>query len=159
MRSKSAKSSLVSKPKKSTSDVCKKQQTSKSKANKSVPIPEPLPGTSGLNNSGYALNLESEDTGSDFSVEDDDQVKCCICDKWQPDALKTIADVTFVEWAECDQCRHWTHLRFCSTIRHVVEGSEFRCPHCVPQVSLAIVLKIVYKNSILFSVQSFCCFR
>ena len=72
-----------------------------------MPIPEPLPGTSGLNNSDYALNLESEDTGSDFSVEDDDQVKCCICDKWEPDALKTIVDVTFVEWAECDQCRHW----------------------------------------------------
>ena len=66
-----------------------------------MPIPEPLPGTSGLNNSGYALNIESEDTGSDFSVEDDDQVKCCICDKWEPDALKSIADVTFVEWAEC----------------------------------------------------------
>ena len=100
-----------------------------------MPIPEPLPGTSGLNNSDYALNLESEDTGSEFSVEDDDQVKCCIFDKWEPDALKTIADVTFSEWAECDQFRHWTHLRFCSTIRHVVEGSEFRCPHCVPQVS------------------------
>ena len=46
--SKSAKSNPVSKPKKSTSDVCKKQQTSKSKAKKSVPTPEPLPGTSGL---------------------------------------------------------------------------------------------------------------
>ena len=97
-------------------------------------ISEPLPSTSGLNKNGGAINLEPvENTESEYST-DDDQVKCCVCSLWEPEALKTIPDVRFVDWAKCDLCTHWTHLRFCSAVRHVDEGSEFRCPHCLSQV-------------------------
>ena len=58
-------------------------------------IPEPLPGTCGLNKIDDAINLElAGDTGSDFSVDDEYHVRCC--DKWEPEALQTMADVTFV---------------------------------------------------------------
>ena len=146
--SKSPKSKPVSKPKLTKSNVTKKQPVSKTvslsatMSNKSkgktsktpAVISEPLPGTSGLNKHGGAINLEpAEDTESDYSL-DDDQVKCCVCDLWEPEELKRMADVTFVEWAECDFCKHWTHLRFCSAVKQVAEGNEFRCPHCLPQV-------------------------
>ena len=146
--SKSSKSKPVSKPKLTKSNVTKKQPVSKTVSPSSTMskkakgktsktpavISEPLPGTSGLNKQGGAINLEpAEDTESDYSL-DDDQVKCCVCDLWEPEALKRMADVTFVEWAECDFCKHLTHLTFCSAVRQVAEGSEFRCPHCLPQV-------------------------
>ena len=47
--------------------MCKKQQASQLKTKKSLDIPEPLPGTLGLNKIGDAINLEAAgDTGSDF---------------------------------------------------------------------------------------------
>ncbi|KAJ8312138.1 hypothetical protein KUTeg_009511 [Tegillarca granosa] len=72
-----------------------------------------------------------DDSGNDFQSEDSDtEGDCCICHKNSPPGLRDCLDLVIVKWALCDICGHWTHLRFCSSVRVVRRHSEFRCPHC-----------------------------
>ncbi|KAJ8043332.1 hypothetical protein HOLleu_10367 [Holothuria leucospilota] len=70
---------------------------------------------------------------SQSDEEINDEVNCCICKKWAPPQLKTLPGVTFVKWAQCDVCKHWTHLRICSEIRDISDKDRFICPHCVEE--------------------------
>ena len=90
-------------------------------------LSEPLPSTSALNKRGGAINLKI--TKSDQSSEDI-QVKYCVYDFWEPKTRKTMRALTFVDWAKCDFCRHWIHLKFCAVVRYMDEYSEFRCFYC-----------------------------
>ena len=89
----------------------------------------PLPGTSGLSKKGGAINFEvAEDTYCESSNEHEN-ANCCVCGLWEPAKLKGYAEVKLVDWAECDVCRHWTHLEFYCSVISLSAGSEFRCPH------------------------------
>lgn len=84
---------------------------------------ESRPGCSG--NTNVVEELNSSD-----SQEDDN---CCFCGRWAPPKLKTIPGVTFVEWAKCDICPHWTHLKFCTKVSEVRKEDTFLCPHCLEE--------------------------
>ncbi|KAJ8024408.1 Jerky protein-like-like [Holothuria leucospilota] len=85
--------------------------------------PGSRPGCSG--NTNVVEELNSSD-----SQEDDN---CCFCGRWAPPKLKTIPGVTFVEWAKCDICPHWTHLKFCTKVSEVRKEDTFLCPHCLEE--------------------------
>ncbi|KAJ8306760.1 hypothetical protein KUTeg_015687 [Tegillarca granosa] len=89
------------------------------------------PSTSGTNKKGAPLDLLSEDGES--SMDDEDDEKCCVCGKFQPDELHRCTSVVFTKWAKCDFCEHWTHLIYCTDVRFIRRGDEFRCPHCENQ--------------------------
>ena len=91
-----------------------------------VNVNEPVPGTSGLNRKGGPIDLMSED--SQLSTDEDEL--CCVCGDWQPKELRSCDSIVFSKWAKCDICTHWTHLKFCTDVRVIRCGSEFRCPHC-----------------------------
>ena len=94
-------------------------------------IQQPVPSTSGLYNK---KNLQREDITELTSCSEDseeEEEKCCMCGKWEPEAIRECASVIFVKWAKCDHCSHWTHLHFCSQVKFLRRGSEFRCPHCI----------------------------
>ena len=55
---------------------------------------------------------------------------CCVCGRFQPEELKKVVSLVLVTWAQCDQCGHWTHLRFCCKTRCVRRHDTFLCPHC-----------------------------
>ena len=95
---------------------------------------EPVPSTSGLNVGGAPLNLDSPQETSDSASEGEDE-KCCVCGDWQPEEIRGCHSIVFVKWAKCDYCSHWTHLQFCTKVRVLRLGSEFRCPHCPVQNS------------------------
>ena len=91
----------------------------------------PLPGTSGLNKKGGAINLEvAEDTDCE-SLNEHEDANCCVCGLWEPAKLREYAEVKLVVSAECGVCGHWTHLDFCSSVISLIAGSKFRCPHCL----------------------------
>ncbi|XP_060572341.1 uncharacterized protein LOC132730435 isoform X3 [Ruditapes philippinarum] len=95
----------------------------------------PKPSSSGTSKSGGPIDLSTpplmEDSVDDDSVvDDDDDELCCVCNKFQPEELSNCHVVTFLKWAKCDFCEHWTHLIYCSEVRVVRRGDEFRCPHC-----------------------------
>ena len=73
--------------------------------------------------------LELDD--SIHSSDDDDNIPCCVCDQRYPPALRTCISLTIVNWAKCDACEHWTHLRCGSSVNVVRRSSELFCPHCV----------------------------
>ena len=91
----------------------------------------PQPSTSGTSRKGKALDILSED--SEGSLRDEDigeEEKCCVCKKWEPDEIRGSAYISFVNWAKCDFCPHWTHLKTCTEVRVIRRESVFRCPHC-----------------------------
>ncbi|KAJ8321428.1 hypothetical protein KUTeg_001020 [Tegillarca granosa] len=94
-------------------------------------VTDTQPSTSGTNKKGAPLDLLSEDGES--SMDDEDDEKCCVCGKFQPDELHRCTSVVFTKWAKCDFCEHWTHLIYCTDVRFIRRGDEFRCPHCENQ--------------------------
>ncbi|KAH3800495.1 hypothetical protein DPMN_154128 [Dreissena polymorpha] len=41
---------------------------------------------------------------------------CCVCHKRFPEALRGCTSLVIVKCGQCDQCGHWVHLRFCSSV-------------------------------------------
>jgi hypothetical protein len=109
-----------------------KQNTSTTKHKNQLSTSEPKPSTSGLVKSGGPINLEAEDADETEDETTDDE-RCCVCNRWEPADLHKHPFVTIVSWGKCDHCSHWTHLKFCSTVRVLRRKSEFRCPHCLPK--------------------------
>ena len=92
-------------------------------------------GTSGLNkHKGGPICLEDSFSDSDLTDDDDSDI-CCVCNKRSPAEIHKLAGIVFVKWAQCDNvdCRHWTHLQFCSHVRVIQRGDVFFCPHCLEQ--------------------------
>ena len=114
-----------------------KQQSSSTFSVKQKPVSSelsktPQPSTSGINTYGKPIDLVSEEgTESDTDSEIDDEEKCCVCNKWEPDELKECIYVSLVSWGHCDFCSHWTHLKTCSEVRVLRRDSVFHCPHCL----------------------------
>ena len=126
---------VIAKPKaKKQSPPSVKISKSKSKV-KREPVVEDesaRPGTSGLSNRGGPINLTTpEDSEAESDISIDDEEKCCVCHKFEPEELKNHDEVYFVNWGECESCGHWTHLKFCCTTRVLRRGDVFRCPHCL----------------------------
>ena len=108
----------------------KKQKSSKKQTNTKTSKADlsPRPSTSGLV-SGKQGPLEVEDS-IELSEEESDNEPCCICNQHYPPQLKHVVSLTIINWAQCEACGHWTHLRYCSTVNVVRSKSKFRCPHC-----------------------------
>lgn len=103
---------------------------SKSKGKSTATVcASPKPGTSGAQ-SKTSGPIPVDTCSSDDNFTDDEEV-CCICNKWQPEELSHMAGISFVNWGQCDICGHWTHLKFCSQVKVLRRGSEFKCPHCI----------------------------
>ena len=83
----------------------------------------PMPGPSRTNVSSPAP--------SSVSDEADNEV-CCICNKWSPPGLRACQNITIVNWAQCDRCSKWCHLRFCTSVVSVSDKETFFCPLCNP---------------------------
>lgn len=88
-------------------------------------------GTSGINKKGGPICINDSMSDSDLT-DDDDNDLCCICNQKSPNEIHQMNGIVFVKWAQCDNenCRHWTHLQFCSDVRVLRRGDTFLCPHC-----------------------------
>ena len=133
---------LLAKPKSSKHEKApKKKQPSSTKTqsntiktSKIVIVDESRPSTSGLNKTGGPIELFSNEdisTCSSDDISESEEDKCCVCNAFQPEEVRKCHSIIFVKWAKCDYCTHWTHLQFCSYVRVIRMGSEFRCPHCL----------------------------
>ena len=83
----------------------------------------PKPSTSGL---GKVILSDSDDDICEQTTED----LCCVCNKHTPDDMNISYVLEFVQWAKCDKCSHWTHLKYCSPVRVIRRHDQFFCPHC-----------------------------
>lgn len=81
---------------------------------------EPQPGPSGI----------TTQACDSTAMAQDDSVKCCVCNREEPEELENCDYEYFVKWAGCDveNCNHWTHLGFCCKQRVVRLRAKFECP-------------------------------
>ena len=75
----------------------------------------------------YISVTSSEDEEEDVG---NDEPPCCVCKKHQPPTLNLMYTLEIVNWAQCDECGHWTHLKLCATERVLRRGDMFLCPCC-----------------------------
>jgi hypothetical protein len=66
----------------------------------------------------------------DSDDEIEDRELCCICNKFQSDGLRLDMAISFVEWAQCDSCNGWVHLKYCSPVTKVSDNDTFHCRNC-----------------------------
>ena len=97
---------------------------------------EPVPSTSrhaGNKNKVRPRPTHTETSSDNGDTDCDsiaDEEKCCVCGLFEPAQLKQLACIQLVNWAQCDGCGHWVHLKFC-VAQHVVRcHTQFLCPHC-----------------------------
>ena len=57
--------------------------------------------------------IREDDTDSEI---EDDNTACVVCGTFQPDNLNLNQSINFVNWAQCDLCRGWVLLKFCTTV-------------------------------------------
>ena len=86
-------------------------------------------GPSGFKTPGKTTEINDSFDSTD-EEEIDESEKCCVCHKFQPEEFKHIISLTFVKWAKCDDCGHWTHLKYCTPVKVIRLHDKFTCPHC-----------------------------
>jgi hypothetical protein len=72
---------------------------------------------------------------SDGDSEEDGE-KCVVCKRWTPEEVRGATSIIFVKWANCDKCKNWCHLRYCTKVRVVRCKGDFLCPICDPSTHL-----------------------
>ena len=124
------------------------QTTSCKKALKlNAPIPAPIPSTSTSNKENSHPNTPNFSPSEDEMDIAADESLCCVCDRRMPIALQSSYVIEFVQWAQCDRCDHWTHLKYCCKTRCLRRGQN----SCV-----LTERKINKYNSTKYSISDFC---
>ena len=93
--------------------------------NENIPQPGPSKPTSSEPKPNSLTTLSESDT-------ENDEEKCIVCQKWTPYEVRGATSIIFVKWAQCDQCKAWCHLKYCTKIKVVRCNGTFLCPFCDP---------------------------
>lgn len=75
------------------------------------------------------INLLSPNASFEESLEDDDGI-CCVCSQRAPEAFKKQSSLGILNWAQCDKCNHWVHLKYCTKEISIAHNEAFMCPCC-----------------------------
>ena len=59
-------------------------------------------------------------------LDEDESEVCIMCQRYQPKQLTRMGRLVIVDWASCDKCNGWVHLKFCCVEIHVGRT----CPLC-----------------------------
>jgi len=99
--------------------------------------------TSSKSSKGKALAKKVKKSVTRTEDSDDDEIEdrelCCICSKFQPDGLRLDMAISFVEWAQCDSCNGWVHLKYCSSVTKVSDNDTFHCRNCQTKITFKTV--------------------
>ena len=80
--------------------------------------------------SGLQPAKEKDTPDQEEEVDDEENEVCIICKRFQPEELKRMPRLVIVNWASCDKCNGWVHLKFCCKETHVGRTDSFLCPLC-----------------------------
>jgi len=96
-------------------------------------LPSPRPSTSGItatrSTRPVAQLCLSYDEDDEF-LETEDTETCCVCGLLRPPNMDQRPYLKIINWAECEQCKHWVHLSFCDEKRALRKDDIFLCIHC-----------------------------
>ena len=68
-------------------------------------------------------NTSESDSEDENQISDDE--KCCVSKLFTPKEVRESPCLIFTKWIQCDQCRHWVHLIYCTEKR--VIRKEMNC--------------------------------
>ena len=91
-------------------------------------LASPVQGPSHVN-----LVSDSMSVGSDSENEppEDDNEVCCVCKCFYVPRKLRDGTLHITQWAQCDSCGHWVHLKYCTPVRVVRKNTEFKCECCM----------------------------
>ena len=75
---------------------------------------------------------QDSETETEDSTSDE---KCCVCNSFYPPKKARLDHIFIVNWGQCSNCQHWTHLSFCTNVKVLRRHSVFLCPHCENSIS------------------------
>ena len=113
------------KQKSTQDDTC----NSKKKSHKGKENQSQKPGTS-------YIYIDSDSTDPET---DDDEIlekeKCCVCKQFTSQKIRLGLGFEITSWVQrSDQdCKHRTHLKYCTGLRAIRRGTTFYCIHCKDQ--------------------------
>ena len=87
--------------------------------------------TSSSKKSNKTLKRKAEHCYQYDSSESEDEEKCCVCNKFTPQAVRDCVSIVFTKWAQCDDCNRWVHLKYCTPVKVLRRGDVFHCPECM----------------------------
>ena len=64
-----------------------------------------------------------------------EEVKCCVCKQFTPQQIRLRLGFEITSWVQRSNqdCKHWTHLKYCTGLRAIRRGTTFYCIHCKDQ--------------------------
>ena len=80
-------------------------------------------------------DLPAEDNSDSSDNDIADSEKCSVCNRYSPDT-RNFPYIMIVKWGQCDLCKGWVHLIFCSPVRVIRRGDTFKCPSCTSKIWL-----------------------
>ncbi|XP_052771636.1 uncharacterized protein LOC128211197 isoform X1 [Mya arenaria] len=87
-----------------------------------------MPGSSG------DRDLVESDPHSEYSEQVEEEVAeeelCCVCKKFAPEPMNPMNHLELLSWGECERCGHWTHLKYCCSVKVLQKQDKFLCPCC-----------------------------
>ena len=118
------------KPDAESKKVTKKSKKGKGKQSEGT-CSSQIAGPSGVNAS-RAVRVPIQESESDDSepLETREDEKCCVCKEFTPEAVRKSDVLIFTQWAQCDVCGHWVHLKYCDKLVAIRRGVMFKCIHC-----------------------------
>ena len=76
-------------------------------------------------------STSKQDDSSDSEESDEmDREICAVCRKFYPDEFVASGFKKTFLWAQCDACDRWVHLRYCTPVKVLRRGDNFKCPLC-----------------------------
>lgn len=78
-------------------------------------------------------DLPAEDNSDSSDNDIADSEKCIVCNRYSPDT-RNFPYIMIVKWGQCDLCKGWVHLIFCSPVRVIRRGDTFKCPSCTSKI-------------------------
>ena len=105
----------------------KQEERTKSKKNPPTNLTSsPQPGPFHIN---LISSMSEEDSENESESQIPEEDKCCVCKRFYAQDKESY-QVSFTQWACCDECGHWVHLKYCTPIKVVRRETSFKCPCC-----------------------------
>ncbi|XP_053389346.1 uncharacterized protein LOC128552342, partial [Mercenaria mercenaria] len=110
-----------------TSGDCKLKSNLNNKSDTPEVLDSQEPGPSNMRKEWLTFYHSNSDSSEG---EDDDDALCVVCGQFAPTGFGKHGQLEILNWAKCDTCCGWVHLKYCTLESRLHSNEPFKCPKC-----------------------------